>query len=189
MPGANRVAAMDRQHPRDLFDVMQLMAHEGITPGIRYALSTLRVTTGPFVGKSLGNRAKGEPPHTGMRTAKTAWKHSPATGRDGDPPVPLRAICKLSFAPPLSGSQPYVRSTCETGHSSLRAVASTNDRKVIETVSTGRASHRQQPLLHCCPSLANGGSRLWQLSSGSEVERQRRRNVGTCRTSEIKPVT
>jgi len=31
------VAAMDRQHPRDLFDVMQLFAHEGITTGIRRA--------------------------------------------------------------------------------------------------------------------------------------------------------
>lgn len=31
------VAAMDRQHPRDLFDVQQLFAHEGITPGIRRA--------------------------------------------------------------------------------------------------------------------------------------------------------
>jgi hypothetical protein len=29
--------AMDRQHPRDLFDVMQLYAHEGITPEIRHA--------------------------------------------------------------------------------------------------------------------------------------------------------
>jgi Nucleotidyl transferase AbiEii toxin, Type IV TA system len=28
---------MDRQHPRDLFDVMQLFAHEGITGGIRRA--------------------------------------------------------------------------------------------------------------------------------------------------------
>ena len=33
--GGKLVAAMDRQHPRDLFDVMQLFAHEGITPGIR----------------------------------------------------------------------------------------------------------------------------------------------------------
>ena len=31
------VAALDRQHPRDLFDVMQLFAHEGITPAIRRA--------------------------------------------------------------------------------------------------------------------------------------------------------
>ncbi len=31
------VAAMDRQHPRDLFDVMQLFIHEGITEGIRRA--------------------------------------------------------------------------------------------------------------------------------------------------------
>jgi predicted nucleotidyltransferase component of viral defense system len=31
------VAALDRQHPRDLFDVMQLFDHEGITPAIRRA--------------------------------------------------------------------------------------------------------------------------------------------------------
>ncbi len=30
-------AALDRQHPRDLFDMWQLFAHEGITPGIRKA--------------------------------------------------------------------------------------------------------------------------------------------------------
>ena len=35
--GGKLVAAMDRQHPRDLFDVMQLFAHEGITPDIRRA--------------------------------------------------------------------------------------------------------------------------------------------------------
>ncbi len=35
--GGKLVAAMDRQHPRDLFDVMQLFAHEGITPAIRHA--------------------------------------------------------------------------------------------------------------------------------------------------------
>jgi len=33
--GGKLVAAMDRQQPRDLFDVMELFAHEGITPGIR----------------------------------------------------------------------------------------------------------------------------------------------------------
>jgi hypothetical protein len=33
--GGKLVAAMDRQNPRDLFDVMQLFAHEGITSGIR----------------------------------------------------------------------------------------------------------------------------------------------------------
>ena len=37
MYGGKLVAAMDRQHPRDLFDVMQLFAHEGITPRIRRA--------------------------------------------------------------------------------------------------------------------------------------------------------
>jgi len=35
--GGKLVAALDRQHPRDLFDVMQLLAHEGITPDIRRA--------------------------------------------------------------------------------------------------------------------------------------------------------
>ena len=35
--GGKLVAAMDRQHPRDLFDVMQLFAHEGITANIRRA--------------------------------------------------------------------------------------------------------------------------------------------------------
>lgn len=35
--GGKLVAAMDRQHPRDLFDVMQLFAHEGVTAGIRRA--------------------------------------------------------------------------------------------------------------------------------------------------------
>lgn len=35
--GSKLVAAMDRQHPRDLFDVAQLFAHEGISAGIRRA--------------------------------------------------------------------------------------------------------------------------------------------------------
>jgi len=35
--GGKLVAAMDRQHPRDLFDVMELLENEGITPAIRQA--------------------------------------------------------------------------------------------------------------------------------------------------------
>lgn len=35
--GGKLAAALDRQHPRDLFDVLQLFAHEGITPAIRRA--------------------------------------------------------------------------------------------------------------------------------------------------------
>ena len=35
--GGKLVAAMDRQHPRDLFDVTQLLEHEGITAGVRRA--------------------------------------------------------------------------------------------------------------------------------------------------------
>ena len=37
MYGGKLVAAMDRQHPRDMFDCLQLFAHEGITPAIRRA--------------------------------------------------------------------------------------------------------------------------------------------------------
>lgn len=33
--GEKLVVALDRQHPLDLFDVMELFRHEGITPGIR----------------------------------------------------------------------------------------------------------------------------------------------------------
>lgn len=33
--GGKLVAALDRQHPRDLFDVMELFLHSGITPEIR----------------------------------------------------------------------------------------------------------------------------------------------------------
>ena len=35
--GGKLVAAMDRQHPRDLFDVMELLEHDGITAGVRQA--------------------------------------------------------------------------------------------------------------------------------------------------------
>ncbi|MDA0204750.1 MAG: nucleotidyl transferase AbiEii/AbiGii toxin family protein [Acidobacteria bacterium] len=35
--GGKLVAAMDRQHPRDLFDVMELFGHGGVTPEIRRA--------------------------------------------------------------------------------------------------------------------------------------------------------
>lgn len=45
--GGKLTAAMDRQHPRDLFDVMQLFAHEGITDGIRRASSISRAVIGP----------------------------------------------------------------------------------------------------------------------------------------------
>lgn len=37
MYGSKLVAALDRQHPRDLFDVLQLFVHEGLTSGIRRA--------------------------------------------------------------------------------------------------------------------------------------------------------
>lgn len=43
--GGKLVAALDRQHPRDLFDVMQLFSHEGITPGIRRAFVVYLVSS------------------------------------------------------------------------------------------------------------------------------------------------
>lgn len=43
--GGKLVAALDRQHPRDLFDVMQLFEHEGITPGIRRAFVVYLVSS------------------------------------------------------------------------------------------------------------------------------------------------
>jgi predicted nucleotidyltransferase component of viral defense system len=47
--GGKLVAALDRQHPRDLFDVMQLFQYGGITPGIRRAFVVyLPATTGLF---------------------------------------------------------------------------------------------------------------------------------------------
>jgi hypothetical protein len=39
--GGKLVAALDRQHPRDLFDVVQLYANEGITRAIRRAFVVL----------------------------------------------------------------------------------------------------------------------------------------------------
>jgi predicted nucleotidyltransferase component of viral defense system len=45
MYGGKLVAAMDRQHPRDLFDVLQLFAHEGITDGIRRAFAGYFLTS------------------------------------------------------------------------------------------------------------------------------------------------
>lgn len=45
--GGKLVAAMDRQHPRDLFDVMQLFAHGGITAGFAAPSSSIsEVITG-----------------------------------------------------------------------------------------------------------------------------------------------
>src|SRR5579883_3464747 len=45
--GGKLVAAMDRQHPRDLFDVMQLFAHEGSPPAFAGPSSSIsRAITG-----------------------------------------------------------------------------------------------------------------------------------------------
>jgi predicted nucleotidyltransferase component of viral defense system len=50
--GGKLVAAMDRQHPRDLFDVMQLFEHGGVTPGIRRAFVVYLASHNPHAARS-----------------------------------------------------------------------------------------------------------------------------------------
>jgi len=56
--GGKLCAALDRQHPRDLFDVMQLYAHEGVTPGIRRALVVYLASTSRPVHEVLFPRMR-----------------------------------------------------------------------------------------------------------------------------------
>jgi hypothetical protein len=56
--GGKLCAVLDRQHPRDLFDVMQLYAHEGITPGIRRALVVYLASTSRPVHEVLFPRMR-----------------------------------------------------------------------------------------------------------------------------------
>jgi hypothetical protein len=75
------VAALDRQHPRDLFDVMQLFAHEGITPGIRRAF---------VVYLSSSNRPIHEVLFTPLRDIRHDYEHN-FQGMTAEP-VPLDAL-------------------------------------------------------------------------------------------------
>jgi len=81
MYGGKLVAALDRQHPRDLFDVMQLFAHEGITPGIRRAF---------VVYLASSNR----PVHEVLFTPRRDIRHDYAHNFQGmtTEPVPLDAL-------------------------------------------------------------------------------------------------
>jgi predicted nucleotidyltransferase component of viral defense system len=65
--GGKLVAALDRQHPRDLFDVMQLFAHEGITPGIRRAF---------VVYLASSNRPIHEVLFTSLRDIRHDYEHN-----------------------------------------------------------------------------------------------------------------
>ncbi len=56
--GGKLVAAMDRQHPRDLFDVMELFAHGGITAAIRRAFVVYSPATIARSMKSSSRRRK-----------------------------------------------------------------------------------------------------------------------------------
>lgn len=68
------VAALDRQHPRDLFDVKELLAHEGLTPEIRSAFLVYLVSHNRPMAEVLAARPKDitrefETNFTGMTTA------------------------------------------------------------------------------------------------------------------------
>jgi predicted nucleotidyltransferase component of viral defense system len=81
MYGGKLCAALDRQHPRDLFDVMQLCAHEGITPGIRRAF---------VVYLACGNR----PVHEVLFPQIRDIRHDYVSNFEGmtTDPVPLDAL-------------------------------------------------------------------------------------------------
>jgi predicted nucleotidyltransferase component of viral defense system len=77
--GGKLCAAVDRQHPRDLFDIMQL--HEGITPGIRRAF---------VVYLSCGKRPIHELLFPQLRDIRHDYVHN-FHGMTADP-VPLDAL-------------------------------------------------------------------------------------------------
>jgi len=79
--GGKLVAALDRQHPRDLFDVMQLFAHEGITPGIRRAF---------VVYLACGNRPVHEVLFPPLRDIRYDYAHN-FQGMTAEP-APLAAL-------------------------------------------------------------------------------------------------
>lgn len=81
MYGGKLVAALDRQHPRDLFDVMQLFAHEGITPGIRRAF---------VVYLACSNRPVHEVLFPPLRDIKHDFDHN-FQGMTAEP-VPMEAL-------------------------------------------------------------------------------------------------
>ncbi|MBP6018386.1 MAG: nucleotidyl transferase AbiEii/AbiGii toxin family protein [Burkholderiaceae bacterium] len=79
--GGKLVAALDRQHPRDLFDVMQLFAQEGITPGIRRAF---------VVYLASSNRPVHEVLFPALRDIRHDYEHN-FHGMTAEP-VPLDAL-------------------------------------------------------------------------------------------------
>jgi hypothetical protein len=52
------VAALDRQHPRDLFDVRDLLAHEGLTDALREAFVVYILSHNRPMGEVLSGRVK-----------------------------------------------------------------------------------------------------------------------------------
>ena len=79
--GGKLCAALDRQHPRDLFDVMKLYEHEGVTPEIRRAF---------VVYLACGKRPVHEVLFPQLRDIRHDFAHN-FQGMTADP-VPLDAL-------------------------------------------------------------------------------------------------
>jgi hypothetical protein len=88
MYGGKLVAAMDRQHPRDLLDVPQLFAHEGITAGIRRAFVVYLASQFWRVAKEHSRR--------GRAGCGSEWSASIAIAVSGLPYVDLAAMRHLT---------------------------------------------------------------------------------------------
>jgi hypothetical protein len=79
---------MDRQHPRDLFDVMELFAHDGITSAIRRAFVVYLASHNRTIHEVLSTtRVSAIPPH-------------------GRPTTSSAVDCANSFGPGLLATAP-----------------------------------------------------------------------------------
>jgi hypothetical protein len=81
MYGGKLVAALDRRHPRDLFDVMLLFAHEGITPGIRRAFVVYLASSNRPVHEALFPALRDIRRDYEVTPARRAWERRSSHAR------------------------------------------------------------------------------------------------------------
>ena len=106
------VAALDRQHPRDLFDVMELFSREGITPAIRRSFVAYLATHNRPIHEVLFPKLRDvsgeyEPRKVKSEEAQRAGRRSRAAprnvgGRD-QPQKSRRLLAQLSSGRALRG--------------------------------------------------------------------------------------
>ncbi|HEY8685897.1 MAG TPA: nucleotidyl transferase AbiEii/AbiGii toxin family protein, partial [Chloroflexota bacterium] len=100
--GGKLVAAMDRQHPRDLFDILQLFAHEGITPGIRRAFVV-------YLASHNQSWSERSPSTVGLQCASNCGATSELLAiRRGRPRVRKLAVCGVLLVVAVAFSWPYL---------------------------------------------------------------------------------